>query len=174
MTADEYLNAVIAKNPALGKPDNETEKRTAWTFRFHGKEPTRNNIEIAHAIIERDLPDEKYYVRFIDGEHAIVGRKELFVRSDGATHHLLQWLEEQIIHFTPVNFPKLEMKCATCRSFVLGPYLGQPYCRKKKDRDVDCDSFPCEEWASSSGSASRAVEEFHAKEKEMEKDVNHD
>ena len=23
MTADEYLNAVIAKNPALGKPDEE-------------------------------------------------------------------------------------------------------------------------------------------------------
>jgi hypothetical protein len=145
-----------------------SDKQIAWTYCFNPDAPTRHKIELACVVIEEKMQNGKYDVRLPNGQRAIVSEKELFVRSDTAIYHLLQWLEEQIIHFTPVNFPKLEMKCGSCRSFVLGPYLGHPYCRKKKDRDVDCDSFPCEKWASSPGSAFRAVEKFRAKKKEME------
>lgn len=145
--------------------------RTAWTFRFNETEPTRNDIELANVVIEHEQPDGNYYVRFIDGKHAVVGPRALFVREGEAIFHLKQWLEEQMIHFTPSpsRCPTIDVRCGTCRSFVLGNYHLYSYCRKKKDRDVDLYTAACNEWKSSPGETSCAVRHFEEKIKEMEK-----
>ena len=53
MTADEYLNAVIAKNPALGKPDEEKVTLTCRGLRALIRQAHEMGVEHGIAVTRK-------------------------------------------------------------------------------------------------------------------------